>query len=117
MSRTLAALPNGPWEQTKRHLDRVSAARASEDGIGRYAPYPKQAEFHAAGAHHRERLLLAGNQLGKTLAGAVEEAIHATGRYPPWWRGRRFDRPTHSWVAGVTGESTRDNVQRLLLGR
>jgi phage terminase large subunit-like protein len=82
-----------------------------------YRPYAKQIEFHAAGAAHRERLFLAGNQLGKTLAGAFEEAAHATGRYPGWWRGRRFEEPTNSWVAGITGESTRDTVQRALLGR
>jgi phage terminase large subunit-like protein len=82
----------------------------------RYQPYPKQVDFHDAGAAHRERLFLAGNQLGKTMAGAFEEAAHATGRYPIWWRGRRFDSPTVSWVAGVTGESTRDTVQRALIG-
>ena len=32
---------------------------------------------------HRERLFLAGNQLGKTLAGGAEWAMHLTGRYPP----------------------------------
>src|SRR5690348_2682415 len=82
-----------------------------------YSPYPRQSEFHAAGLTHRERLFLAGNQLGKTLAGAFEEAVHATGKYPQWWTGRRFDGPTNSWVAGVTGESTRDTVQRALMGR
>jgi phage terminase large subunit-like protein len=82
-----------------------------------YSPYPKQSEFHAAGLAHRERLFLAGNQLGKTLSGAFEEAVHATGKYPKWWTGRRFDGPTNSWVAGVTGESTRDTVQRALMGR
>jgi phage terminase large subunit-like protein len=60
---------------------------------------------------------MAGNQLGKTLAGGFEAAMHATGRYPVWWQGRRFDKPTIAWVAGVTGESTRDNPQRILLGR
>lgn len=50
------------------------------------------------------------------MAGAFEEAAHATGRYPIWWKGRRFDCPTVSWVAGVTGESTRDTVQRALIG-
>jgi len=28
----------------------------------RYMPYPKQRAFHAAGAVHRERLLMAANQ-------------------------------------------------------
>jgi hypothetical protein len=59
---------------------------------------------------------MAGNQLGKTLAGAMECAVHLTGRYPPWWAGRRFDRPVRLWVGGVTAESTRDNPQRVLLG-
>jgi phage terminase large subunit-like protein len=70
-----------------------------------------------AGAAHRERLLMAGNQLGKTLAGGFEAAIHATGRYPQWWSGKRFDRPTIGWACGVTGEVVRDTVQRVLVGR
>src|SRR5476649_2440057 len=97
-------------------LDYVSTEMGNPRKRPLYLPYPKQGEFHEAGLRHRERLFLAGNQLGKTLAGAFEEAAHATGNYPIWWRGRRFDRPTTSWVAGVTGESTRDTVQRALIG-
>lgn len=59
---------------------------------------------------------MAGNQLGKTIAGGAEWAIHLTGRYPDWWRGKNFDRPVRMWAAGVTGESTRDNPQRVLVG-
>ncbi len=81
-----------------------------------YEPYPKQREFHDAGANHRERLLMASNQSGKTLAGAAEAAIHLTGRYPEHWKGRRFDHPIRMWAAGVTNEGTRDNCQRMLLG-
>jgi len=43
--------------------------------------------------------------------------MHATGLYTEWWTGRRFERPTAGWVAGITGETTRDTVQRLLVGR
>ena len=82
-----------------------------------YEPYARQAEFHAAGAAHRERLFCAGNQLGKTLAGAAEMAMHLTGRYPSDWRGRRFHRAIAAWASGVTGESVRDTTQRLLVGR
>ena len=60
---------------------------------------------------------MAANQVGKTLAAGFELAIHATGLYPSWWQGRRWDRPIVGWAAGVTGESTRDNPQRILLGR
>jgi phage terminase large subunit-like protein len=90
---------------------------ASRDRLLLYAPYEKQRQFHAAGAACRERLFMAGNQLGKTTAGACEAAFHATGLYPEWWTGRRFQRPTVGWAAGITAETTRDTVQRLLLGR
>lgn len=60
---------------------------------------------------------MAGNQLGKTLSAGAEAAIHATGRYPNWWQGKVFERPINAWVAGVTGESTRDNPQRWLYGQ
>src|SRR5262245_28282294 len=91
--------------------------RLTENKLAYYRPYPKQADFHAAGATHRERLLAAGNQLGKTLAGGFEAAMHATGQYPPWWQGRRFSSPVVAWVCGVTGEVARDTVQRVLVGR
>ena len=59
---------------------------------------------------------MAGNQLGKTLAGSFEWAMHLTGLYPDWWGGRRFDGPVRLWAAGETRLSTRDTVQRLLIG-
>jgi phage terminase large subunit-like protein len=59
---------------------------------------------------------MAGNQVGKTLAGSMEWAMHLTGVYPDWWEGRRFARPVRLWAAGETRTSTRDTVQKLLLG-
>lgn len=59
---------------------------------------------------------MAGNQLGKTIAGGAEWAIHLTGRYPDWWGGKTFTKPVRLWASGVTGESTRDNPQRVLVG-
>lgn len=91
--------------------------RAKRNRLKYYKPYVKQAEFHRLGATHRERLFSAGNQLGKTFSGAYETAMHATGRYPDWWEGKAFSKPTIGWAASVTGELTRDGVQRLLLGR
>src|SRR5215831_7929625 len=91
--------------------------RLTENKLAYYRPYPKQADFHAAGATHRERLLAAGNQLGKTLAGGFEAAMHATGQYPEWWKGKRFEKPTVGWACGVTGEVVRDTVQKILVGR
>lgn len=87
-----------------------------ENRLLSYKPYPKQREFHKAGATNSERLLIAGNQLGKSVAGASEQAIHLTGRYPDWWEGAVFDKPVTMWASGVTSEGTRDNPQRLLVG-
>lgn len=81
-----------------------------------YLPYAKQLEFHDAGLIHRERLLMAANQVGKTFCGAAEAAIHLTGEYPEWWEGRRWDRPVRAWGGSKTGEVTRDGVQRYLIG-
>lgn len=81
-----------------------------------YSPYAKQRQFHGLGLTELERLLRAGNQQGKTHAGAAEVAYHATGLYPDWWAGRRFKQPVMIWCASNTGETTRDNPQRALMG-
>lgn len=90
--------------------------RAERNFLATYKPYPKQREFHAAGAAHRERLLMASSQSGKTLAGGCEDAYHLTGLYPPWWEGRRFSHPTRGWAASESNELVRDGIQRLLIG-
>ena len=82
-----------------------------------YHPTPPQRAFHAAGAGHRERLLMAGNQLGKTWAGANELAMHLTGAYPDWWQGRRFEGAIQAWLGSVSQEVSRATVQRLLLSQ
>lgn len=81
-----------------------------------YKPYKKQLEFHTAGYQYRERLLMAGNKLGKTYAAGYEVAYHATGLYPDWWAGFRFRKQNRGWAGSVTSELTRDGVQRILLG-
>ena len=91
-------------------------ARQNTDRLRSYEPYPKQLDFHAAGLEHRERLLRAGNQNGKTYCAGMEMAYHLTGMYPDWWPGRRWDRPIIAWAGSDTGETTRDNPQRQLIG-
>lgn len=90
--------------------------RRRENWLQHYKPYPKQREFHRLGREYRERLLCAGNRLGKTYSGAAEVAMHATGLYPPDWEGHRFHRPIRATVGSVSGELTRKGVQRLLVG-
>jgi phage terminase large subunit-like protein len=90
--------------------------RADRTRLYRYRPYAKQQAFHDAGATFRERLLRAGNQLGKTYSGGAELAYHLTGLYPDWWTGRKWDRPIRAWAGSKTSEVTRDGVQRILVG-
>lgn len=97
-------------------LLKLKDIRAKRNRLAAYKPYAKQVEFHNRGAEYRERLFLAGNQLGKTWAGAYEVAMHLTGRYPDWWQGRRYNYATR-WMAGSeSAELTKKGVQRLLLG-
>ena len=99
-----------------KQLEKEATRRRNTNRLKHYAPYGKQREFHAKGKVDSERLFMAGNQLGKTLSGGAEWAMHLTGRYPDWWEGATFEKPVIMWAAGVTGESTRDNPQRILVG-
>jgi phage terminase large subunit-like protein len=100
-------------------LDKLIAKRAlrkSRTRLNQYKPYSKQIEFHAQGKTYRERLFMAGNQLGKTLAGAAEWSMHLTGRYPGDWQGYRYPGPIQILAGSESYELTRDGVQRLLVG-
>lgn len=72
--------------------------------------------FWKAGAQHKERGIMAANQVGKTQAAGYEVTAHLTGRYPKWWKGKRFTTPTKWWLAGDTGQTTRDILQTVMLG-
>lgn len=102
--------------QLLARLTAEQANRLATNRLARYAPYAKQREFHALGKTVSERLLMAANQVGKTVAGGAEWAMHLTGRYPDWWDGATFDRAPLLWCGSVTGDSTRDNPQRILVG-
>ena len=107
----------GPMLATlEARLRKEQETRASRTRLSTYQPYPKQAEFHAAGAEFRERILIAANQVGKTWAAGFEVAMHATGQYPIWWIGRRFNRPTRWVVGSESGELLRKGAQRIMLG-
>jgi phage terminase large subunit-like protein len=89
----------------------------TDTGPGRRELYPKQIAFFGAGLLYKERLFMAANRVGKTMAGGFEATCHLTGRYPLWWEGRRFDHATDGWACGTTSQTTRDVVQSVLLGK
>lgn len=81
-----------------------------------WQPYEKQREFIALGANKYERLLFAGNQLGKSECGAYETACHLTGLYPHDWPGRVWNRPVKLWSAGESTTVVREVSQAKLCG-
>lgn len=87
-----------------------------EAGPLRRELYRRHLEFFRAGEKYRERCFMAGNRVGKTVAGSYEITCHLTGEYPDWWEGRRFNGPIKAWAAGKTNETTRDIIQAELLG-
>lgn len=87
-----------------------------DKGIYRRELYNKHLAFFKAGKDYRERIFIAANRVGKTVAGGYEVACHLTGLYPSWWEGKRFNKPIVAWCAGDTGKTTRDIIQLKLMG-
>ncbi|EJY3122527.1 terminase family protein [Salmonella enterica] len=54
--------------------------------------------------------------IGKSLSASYEIAMHLTGKYNPDWKGKRFFKPIHAWEVGITADSTRSVLQKLLIG-
>ena len=50
-------LPVDKLDALTKRLQAEQRRRLSENKLAYYQPYPKQIEFHNAGATHRERLL------------------------------------------------------------
>jgi phage terminase large subunit-like protein len=124
-------MPGGPamdgydeaFEKDLEEIERRKSRRSFYDFYPNKGPlrrelYPKHLEFFKAGATYRERCFMAANRVGKTVGGGgYEMTCHLSGDYPWWWEGRRWDRPVAAWAAGKTNETTRDIIQRKLLGK
>jgi len=76
----------------------------------------KHRAFLFAGAKYHERYASWSNQTGKTTSAAYELTLHLTGLYPEWWEGRRFNQPISAYAAGSTNETTRNIIQKELIG-
>jgi phage terminase large subunit-like protein len=109
----------------RRHAKRMCTEREYRlryRRIDHYKPNRKQLEFHNKIAD--ERMLRAGNQLGKTHSVGAEMAMHATQIYPEWFEGRKFleqpriERPYQfiGWAGSTTSKATREGIQQKLFG-
>ena len=73
-----------------------------DSGPFRRELYPKQISLFKAGKLFKERLFMAANRVGKTVAGGYETAAHSIGWYPPWWPGWVNDEPGEIMVGSKT---------------
>ena len=101
-----------------REIELIKSIQEHEkfNQIELYDPYPFQKNFIDATAEASQAVLCAGNRVGKTRTGAYIAAAAATGLYPDWYSGRRFDGPVTVWCGGISTETVRDIVQAELLG-
>ena len=80
-----------------------------------FRPFDHQLKFFATGGSDR-RGILAANRIGKTVSTCFETACHLTGLYPPWWTGKRYDKPVSVMVAGEGWAQVALVLQNELLG-
>lgn len=85
---------------------------------GKYSrdKYKKHLRFFEAGAKYKQRLLCGGNRVGKTLSGGYEMVCHLTGKYPKWWKGRKFLNPIKAWAVSKSFQVSKEVQQFCLLG-
>jgi phage terminase large subunit-like protein len=90
--------------------------RRKYNKLGWFEPYDWQKTLCESTLDGRQCLAMTANQIGKSTVGAYITAIHLTGRYPDWWKGRVFKKPSYAWAAGVSNDTTRDIMQTELFG-
>lgn len=104
-------------ELTPGVAEALLTAKQYKDSHQREFPpefYPWQRDYFAG--HEPQKMLLAGNQTGKTMSTGYEFACHVTGDYPDWWRGPEVRQALNTLAAGVDGEQLKEVVQRALFG-
>jgi len=88
-----------------------------DEGPLRRDLYVKHIDILNQGANYNQRCAFGGNRTGKSQGvGAYEVALHATGQYPDWWEGKRFNHPVQIWACGDTAKTVRDVNQLELFG-
>ncbi len=100
----------------KREAETLLYRMYPDDGPLRRELYVKHLEFFAAGAYEHQRAVIGANRSGKSTATCYETTLHATGEYPNWWEGWRYNRPVSVWACGEDAKAVRESLQPTLLG-
>lgn len=87
-----------------------------ENSIFPIDKYPKQKIFFEAGKYFKNRAISGGNRSSKSFSAIFEISCHATGEYPTWWKGYRFEKKNLTIVCTSDDfKTSREVVQSYLL--
>lgn len=104
---------------TAKKIRAVAKTAAAEkeryNKIADFVPNPSQLKFYENTNRYDEILCSWANRTGKTYAIGALLYFHATGNYPDWWNGKRFDKPVRILIMGITRTSLRESAQRILI--
>lgn len=103
-------------KQELYHLVKDRQEHRKYNALEYFEPHDWQKDFYNAGRYCRYRYLTCCNRGGKTLSASMEVAAHLTGRYPEWFKGKRFNKPIKMWAVGNTTSQVTDILQAVLMG-
>ena len=86
--------------------------RQIEDWFYNIKLTPKQREF--SNKTQLYNFLAGGNRSGKTVVGAYLTCMHASGQYPDWYEGRKYDSPVNIWAIGLSEEVSIEIQQAMI---
>ena len=107
-------LLDGPTRSQLEDLAIAVSDSMRYDQLRYFRPFEHQKKFFNTSTDRRG--ILAANRIGKTVSTCFETACHLTGRYPPWWTGRRFEGAITAMVAGEGWNQVALVLQNELLG-
>jgi len=78
--------------------------------------FPKHVEFINQTANNSLLTIFGANRVGKSMLESYMAGTWAMGKYPDWWRGRKFEKPPKIWVAGQTTDLVKESLQKYICG-
>lgn len=78
--------------------------------------FPKHIEYMDQTLDKKVLTIFGANRSSKTVTMCYIASCWLMGKYPPWWKGRKFEKPVKGWVAGQTTELVRDSSMLYLFG-
>jgi phage terminase large subunit-like protein len=78
--------------------------------------FPKHVDFCNATADEMLCTIFGANRSGKSMLLAYIVSCFAMGKYPTWWKGRKFEKPVRIWVAGQTMDLVKESTMLYLFG-